>query len=749
MDWASVTGIGVGAGLFLAGVVLALLKDSIEKAAAKLYNLALDRLAGSALLRRTVLKRYARSVAEAYEAVPVPFATRGTLKMSEIYVPLAVHEFGWADERRDAYEVLHAHRRAVVIGDPGAGKSVLLRHSLLRWATAPKPGRGAVAVLVELHRLNGLVDVEGPDAFRRLIVDQFARHRFPRADKFVARRLEAGTLTVYLDGLDEVDSADRMRAMGGIRDFATAYPECRIVVSCRSAVYDGGLRPEFADEVRIGEFDDRLMRRFLEAWPGLPEGRSTVEQLMAALRNAPRVMQLARNPLLLTMIAWLYSEVYVHSGKRLPHSRAEFYNEVTTELLHRWNNRHNRYVGPEKKIVLQAVALAAMENGGVMDADRLALPYHEVVRLIAEKLPDLNRDPSEAREMLDEIVHRSGLLVYVDGGDKVQFAHLTLQEFFAARQLQDRPDELLGRFRNDRLRWRETVLLWCGMAERDCTEFLEQLFAVDGLLAFEALAEVHAVADEIADLIVAYAQERAEHNASAPRPGWGFTGEFGRVAAARTPRGERTLAYLASVLADPGNGAGLHRFAADALAYTSLPEAAEILVRSFARSQEAFSALAAMREIAIPALEPIADTGRPWGREQMLVVSLVQGMGPGPAALMLVPWLADDDARALCAALCLASMAGEWQRYVGPQPDNGWRWSTRPTQGEAEAWLVGRLWDARVPGRTDDVIGRIGKLLLHAPEADSIWIDVPLGTGRRRGAGRQEQPALRETVRPE
>lgn len=78
--------------------------------------------------------------------------------------------------------------------------------------------------------------------------------------------------------------------------------------------------------------DEDLIRRFLTGWPwrtgSAVETARTVDQVLGALRDTPQIMALARNPLLLTMIAYPYDFVYAHPDQVLPHTRAEFYRQV-------------------------------------------------------------------------------------------------------------------------------------------------------------------------------------------------------------------------------------------------------------------------------------------------------------------------------------------------------------------------------------------------------------------------------------
>jgi hypothetical protein len=84
--------------------------------------------------------------------------------------------------------------------------------------------------------------------------------------------------------------------------------------------------------------------------------------------------------------------------------------------------------------------------------DRLAVPVGEILKSITEVIPQLNNLPTAvtAVDLLDEIVGRSGLMLSVDGGQRYQFGHLTLQEFFAADALRNDSSRMIQLFRGDR-----------------------------------------------------------------------------------------------------------------------------------------------------------------------------------------------------------------------------------------------------------------------------------------------------------
>ncbi|MCZ0986218.1 NACHT domain-containing protein [Streptomyces diastatochromogenes] len=558
-------------GAFVLGVLFLKLKDwfkrLVDKAGAALYR----RLAGSALLRRTALRRYTIKTHERHRSFSVSFqpARNRAMDMASVYVPLRTAT-GFGAEQREATASLHESRQAVVLGVPGAGKTMLLRHTVLAWAREryrpDLPARRTwydprrrhrvdlgtptdIPVLLSLHS----VDLDAGDITAH-IVNHFADHDFPNARTWVERALDEGRLAVYFDGLDEVPTTQRPRVAAAIRRFMKVYDRCRAVVTCRVAVYRGEFAQEAVPVLLVEEFDDRLIQRFLHGWPWPPNlAPDTVEQLLGALRDTPQLKPLARNPLLLTMIAHLYSYEYAGTDQVLPHNRADFYNEVTVSLLRdRDLERVRRFPATLKRAVLQQLALAAQSVPS--DAyDRLAMPYEKVRREVGAVLERLGRPVEETDDILSEIVDRSGLLLAIDNGERYQFAHLTLQEYLAAKAVQ--ADVLLDRYRADPHVWREVVRLWCGAEPRDCTPLVREVLAVDPLLAFQCLADAQLIEDSLADEIIAhFGALLGDDSASLEQEA--VVAAFGVVAAQRRVRGVAVFELLCAAARDTTNPRG-------------------------------------------------------------------------------------------------------------------------------------------------------------------------------------------------
>jgi hypothetical protein len=306
---------------FLGLVLLALagwFKDGIGKTwtalAKKIDDWVYGRFAGTPFFESLALKRYREALVENYQELKIPFrVNHKPLDMSEIYVPLKVA--GSSDsEQVDAYGSISKYRRLMIKGIPGSGKTMLLRHVAFSYGKGNLLGleNRPVPVLLELHRLNDADLTE--DKLIGAIVEAFKRNRFPKAERFVRHSLEQGKLMLLLDGLDEVNSKVRSTLVLKISDLLRSLDKkqgCRLIVTCRTAVYDNEFASENDQTLEVVEFTDRQMRGFLEAWKKeIPVGKS-IDQLMQTLRDRPRIMSLARNPLLLTISTHLYTDPHL------------------------------------------------------------------------------------------------------------------------------------------------------------------------------------------------------------------------------------------------------------------------------------------------------------------------------------------------------------------------------------------------------------------------------------------------------
>jgi hypothetical protein len=200
------------------------------------------------------------------------------------------------------------------------------------------------------------------------------------------------------------------------------------------------------------------------------EGVIDGERIDKSFTDHPYIRNLARNPLMLSAICLVN---YFEAGE-LPQDRALLYQLCVEGLLHHWDQRRGirSEFGLEEKLrVCREVALAMQaDDRAEYEADRVQTIFAGVLG-----------NPTRAKRLLEHIRYRTGLLLERRPG-VFAFAHLTFQEYLAARSIHEGNRlgigvERLSQEHNDG-RWQEVIALYCGLTPTPVArDIIERLIA--------------------------------------------------------------------------------------------------------------------------------------------------------------------------------------------------------------------------------------------------------------------------------
>lgn len=646
---------------FVSIAIITNLRNLIDNVLGKTIEGTYERLAGTYFFRTVALKKYQKSLIENYDELNMPFLQDELeLNISNVYVPLNLKIFTDPSspetsqildqqESLDTLKTIAENRRVIILGKPGSGKSVLLKHLACSYGQGrldifPRHQR-PILVYLELSRVTEF----DQEKLIQELVEVFKRNQFPEARNRVEQELKSGNLMLLLDGLDEVNSDNRSKVTLIIRDLLQTYNDCRAIITCRTAVYDNELSSVVDKKLEVMEFNDRQIQQFLQGLENqIPTDRVSVKQIIRNLKKNPKILGLARNPLMLTIV----SHLYTRSGFDLPGSRAEFFSRSTDILLNQKGFKSepnlprmttNRYPPDKKRQVLQHLALYIQDHPNDLEDRRSrSISAKNALTQVKRALPNLNVEEVEAQGILDEITERSGLLLRVSGQQSYIFPHQTIQEYFAAEMINE--GDLINKYQQNPTAWQEVIKLWCSSKlDHDSTSLIKAIYSLgeeqdinlskSKLFAFECLAEAKRIDEVLANQIIEYFEQKLnefqydENLAEA----------FGAVAASGGKRGQKLLDFLKDMLFDAEASPIYQRFAASALSRTNLEEAANVLIKWYQDSEP----IIRMGDLAIPGLEEFVRSTNT--EERLRALKDLYAIGTPAAAIALVPLLGNDN----------------------------------------------------------------------------------------------------------
>ncbi|MDQ6949717.1 MAG: NACHT domain-containing protein, partial [Actinomycetota bacterium] len=249
---------------------------------------------------------------------------------------------GVGDRTFSLGDLLEAGSRIRIVGDPGSGKSSLvkrlLRDCCREGVSDPKSAR--IPIIMELKSFvppedlgNERIAEWALGELRRTVI---ATPVFEMGECF-DNYLGTTGLLVMLDGLDEVASDAYQRTSEAVRSLSRSLqalsPNNVVILTMRTQFHQQ-VRDHFSEEfpptLHIRAFKPSEIYDFLTRWPFGSDARESVSRIYSDLTDKPTVREMCTNPLVLAMYV---ANDQVSDRTDLPDTRTAFYGKVTEELL--------------------------------------------------------------------------------------------------------------------------------------------------------------------------------------------------------------------------------------------------------------------------------------------------------------------------------------------------------------------------------------------------------------------------------
>lgn len=329
--------------------------------------------------------------------------------------------------------------RLVILGNPGAGKSVLVKSlicDILNKSYTDFKSKKATELLpfrIELRKYLAFKKENKGNIIKYLL--------FVLDTEYLITNLTEHTLNeilndrpciLFFDGLDEIfDISDKIETKTDIENFHNKYPKINSLVTSRFIGYEeAGLNESFT-ELRITNFNDNQIDEYVNKWYKKEEENEEIRarEVNDFLSKRHEIdSELITNPLLLSLIVIIYRNIL-----KLPESKLEIYQSCTKTLVDKWEASKdlkidlNNDIYKNKDKIFADLAHWQYEH---LSSKSLKITYEKAKNTVSKSLIRISLSDEENSDDLAETFMNYALRrsIYFDNN----FTHKTFLEYYTA-----------------------------------------------------------------------------------------------------------------------------------------------------------------------------------------------------------------------------------------------------------------------------------------------------------------------------
>jgi len=331
--------------------------------------------------------------------------------------------------------------KLVILGNPGSGKSVLVKSiicDILRQSKSEFSNKEVFESLpfrIELRKYLSFKKLNRGNILKYLVSlleDEYGINNI--TEVILDNILKEKKSFVFFDGLDEIFKIeDKIDIKSDIENFHNIYPKVRSLTTSRIIGYEEAkLQEDQFCEFNILNFNNEQVKEYLEKWYEKEEEdpeirQKEIEGFLSKQHEIDR--ELVSNPLLLSLIVILYRNIL-----KLPESKLEIYQSCTKTLVDKWDASKELIIDLEpdiyknKEKILADLAYWQYEQ---LSGESVTISYEKARNTVAFSLRDKLKiaDDFNSDDLAERFMsYAQKRSIYFDNN----FTHKTFLEYYTA-----------------------------------------------------------------------------------------------------------------------------------------------------------------------------------------------------------------------------------------------------------------------------------------------------------------------------